>query len=228
MGFFYSDLTLSKSNPGQKIVRTRFPVPELLSESFKNLRAELGDHDFSLHHLLEKLGAKSHAFVIVILSLPFFTPFPIPGLSTVMGFMSSCVIVSWFRSKDIWLPQKWRNYLLPVKMFKKVFEYGEIISVKFEHLFKARGEKLFRLEVVRFILFFLILVSAIFLALPLPPGTNLPPALAMAILALAILFEDIFLLLIGVVVFCVQAYIIGLAVWFLATKALPYITTFFQ
>lgn len=227
-GFFLPRTALVKKFEVAENKDREVSVPELLSESFRNLRNELGAHDFSLHHLLEKLGAKSHAFVIVILSLPFFTPFPIPGLSTVMGFMSSCVILSWFRRKEIWLPQKWRNYLLPVKMFNKVFEYGEIISTKFEHLFKARGEGLFKLSVVRFFLFFLILISAIFLALPLPPGTNLPPALAMAILALAILFEDIFLLLIGVILFCVQAYVIGLAVWFLATKTLPYITTFFQ
>ena len=201
-------------------------MAQLLSESFRNLRTELSQHDFNLGHLFEKLGVKSHAFVILVLVFPFFTPFPVPGLSTVMGIMASFVIVSWFRRKEIWLPVKWRTRILPSKIFLKVFEYGEKVSVKFEHLFKARGKKLLQLSGVRFLLCFLILVSAFFLALPLPPGTNLPPALAMAFLALAILFEDIVLLFLGVLIFCLQAYIISVTVWFLFTKALPYIQSF--
>lgn len=201
-------------------------MAQLLSESFRNLRLELCQHDFSLGHLFEKLGAKAHAFVIVILAFPFFTPFPVPGLSTVMGIMASFVVFSWFRRKEIWLPVSWRTRVLPVKIFSKVFEYGEKFSFKFEHLFKARGKNFLQTPLVRFVLFLLILISAIFLALPLPPGTNLPPALAMAVLALAILFEDVVLFFLGLLIFCVQAYIICITVWFLFTKALPYIQSF--
>ncbi|MBC7466737.1 MAG: exopolysaccharide biosynthesis protein [Bdellovibrio sp.] len=201
-------------------------MAQRLSESFRSLRIELSLHDFNLGHLFEKLGAKSHAFVIVILAFPFFTPIPVPGLSTVMGIMASFVVFSWYRRQEIWLPVKWKTYILPVKIFSKVFEYGEKYSLKFEHLFKARGQAFLQISLVRFLLFFLILVSAIFLALPLPPGTNLPPALAMAVLSLAILFEDVVLLFLGLLIFCVQAYIICVTVWFLFTKALPYIQSF--
>ena len=201
-------------------------MADRLSDSFRSLREELCHHDFNLHHLLEKLGTKSHAFVIVILAFPFFTPFPIPGLSTIIGFLSCWVIFSWLRRKEIWLPEKWKTYMLSGKIFGKIFSYGERYTLKIEHLFKPRGKRFFQLSVVRLFLFFLIFVSAFFLALPLPPGTNFPPALAMAILALSILFEDVFLLLLGVLVFFIQAYIICLTVWFLATKGMPYIKSF--
>lgn len=174
------------------------------------------------------LGEKSHALIIVVLAFPFFTPFPIPGLSTVMGILSCGVIFSWFRNQEVWMPQRWKNHYLPFKVFVKIFEYGERFSKKFEHLFKARGERVFHNFITRFVLFFLIFTSAVFLALPLPPGTNFPPALAMAVLALAILFEDIFLLILGIVIYCVQAYIIFATIGFLVQKAMPYMQSFLR
>ncbi|MFZ3231901.1 MAG: exopolysaccharide biosynthesis protein [Pseudobdellovibrio sp.] len=201
-------------------------MANLLSENFKFLKDEFSQHDLSLQQLLDRMGEKAHAIIIVTLSLPFCTPIPVPGLSTLLGLMISIVIVSWYLRKSIWLPLKMKEYHLSGPLFSKVFGYGERYAIKIEHLLKARGHIFFNTFFARTLLFLLILASAIFLALPLPPGTNFPPALALIALSLSILYEDVYLLLFGILIFLVQAYILTYVVFFLINQALPYIKSF--
>ena len=200
----------------------------LLSERFKLLNDNLCHADFTAHQLLEKLGDKSHCLAIIILSLPFLLPIPVPGLSTVTGLMISWVAFYWIFKKTIWVPHKWHEKTLSAKVFSKVFTHGEKYAKKFEFLFKARGKFLVHTFFTRTLVFLLILISALFLALPLPPGTNFPPAITLIVLALSILFEDIVLVTLGVLVFAVNAVVMYLAVEFMWAQSLPYIESFFR
>ncbi len=200
----------------------------LLSERFKLLNDDLCHTDFTAHELLEKLGDKSHCLATIILSLPFLFPIPVPGLSTVMGLMISWVAYYWLLKKTIWVPHKWHQKTLPATVFSKVFTHGEKYAKKFEFLFKARGEIVVHALFTRTVVFTLILLSALFLALPLPPGTNFPPAITIIVLALSILFEDILLVILGVLVFTVNTVVMYMAVKFMWAQSLPYIESFFR
>ncbi len=195
----------------------------LLSQRFNLLKNELCQSDFTTSELLQKLGDKSHCLAAVILSLPFLLPIPIPGLSTVMGLMITWVLFYWFVKKNIWIPKKWRNETLPAAVFTKVFEKGEVYAKKFEFLFKARGATLVHSFLGRLMVFLLIVISALFLALPLPPGTNFPPAVTIIILALSILFEDAWLMIFGFLVFSFNAFLMFVLVNFMWKESLPYI-----
>ena len=200
----------------------------LLSDRFRLLRDDLCHGDFTADELLIKLGDKSHCLAIIILSLPFLLPIPIPGLSTIMGLMISWVACYWLLKKQIWVPPKWKAKTLPANVFLKVFMYGEKYAKKFEFLFKARGEFFVHTIFVRLIVFTLIIISAMFLALPLPPGTNFPPAITLIVLALSILFEDIVLVILGVLVFAVSVAVMFMAVRYMWVQSLPYIESFFR
>ena len=200
----------------------------LLSQHFKILKDDLCHKDFTANELLEKLGEKSHCLAAIILSLPFLLPIPIPGLSTVTGLMISWVLFYWFIKKKIWVPKKWRTETLPAKVFLKVFEKGEIYSKKFEFLFKARGLFLVHSFLGRVLVFLFTVISALFLALPLPPGTNFPPAITIIIFALSILFEDIWLLIFGILVFGFNAALMFVLVNFMWAESLPYIESFLR
>lgn len=200
----------------------------LLSEHFKILRNDLYLSDFTANELLEKLGDKSHSLAAIILSLPFLLPIPIPGLSMVMGLMISWVLFYWFFKKKIWIPKKWQTKTLPAHIFSNVFDKGEVYAKKFEYLFKARGLVLVHSFFARLLVFLLILISALFLALPLPPGTNFPPAITIIILALSILFEDVWLMIFGILLFCFNAALMYILVHFMWKESLPYIESFFR
>ncbi len=200
----------------------------LLSERFKVLKNDLCDADFTAHELLEKLGDKSHCLATIILSLPFLLPIPVPGLSTVMGLMISWIMYFWYFKKTIWVPHKWHEKKLPAPIFSKVFMCGEKYAKKFEFLFKARGGIFVHSFCARGLVFMMIVLSALFLALPLPPGTNFPPAVVIIVLALSILFEDILLVLLGILVFAVNAFVMYMAVQFMWVQSLPYIQSFFS
>ena len=132
----------------------------LLSEQFKILKNDLCQSDFTASELLEKLGDKSHCLAVIILSLPFLLPIPIPGLSTVMGLMISWVLFYWIIKKKIWIPKKWRTETLPAHIFSKVFDKGEVYAKKFEYLFKARGLVLVHSFLGRMLVFLLTVISA--------------------------------------------------------------------
>ncbi|OFZ31869.1 MAG: hypothetical protein A2622_11660 [Bdellovibrionales bacterium RIFCSPHIGHO2_01_FULL_40_29] len=200
----------------------------LLSDRFKILKEDLSHCDFTVNQLLEKLGDKSHGLAIVILSLPFLLPIPIPGLSTIMGALISWIAVYWLLRKKIWIPQKWRHQMLPVHLFSKVFEFGERYSLKIEFLFKSRGEMILDNFFIRLMIFLLVLVSACFLALPLPPGTNFPPAITLIALALALLFEDLILLFLGMAIFIGTSIAMFIAVKFMWVQSLPFIESFLR
>ena len=200
----------------------------LLSDRFRLLRDDLCHRDFTADELLDKLGDKSHCLATIILSLPFLLPIPIPGLSTIMGLMILWVACYWLLKKKIWVPNKWKAKTLPADVFLKVFSYGEKFARKIEFLFKARGKFFVHSFFVRLIVFTLILISALFLALPLPPGTNFPPAITLIVLALSILFEDIVLVGLGILVFAINATVMFMAVRYLWIQSLPYIESYFR
>lgn len=200
----------------------------LLSDRFKILKDELCHQDFTVSELLDKMGDKSHAFAIVIFSLPFLLPIPLVGLSTVMGIIIAWIAGLWLVHKKIWVPKKWRTRMLPIKIFAKVFATGELYSRKIELLFKARGAYLFTVTFMRIFIFLLLFLSAFFLALPLPPGTNFPPAITLIFISLAIIYEDLVLLLIGIFIFAATTIITIVALKFVWVQGSPYFASFWQ
>lgn len=172
-----------------------------LSELLIGIESELVTRPVTLKHLLEVLGSRGHSLFTLFLSLPFLLPVPMPGVSVVVGFLFIVIGARFFVGKGPWIPRRLENIELPKESCKKIFHYAAVGVKKLEPLIRPRYEKIFEWRLIKKWEGIVIASCGFFLALPLPPGTNFPPASAILILSLANLEKDGLLAGLGTVVF---------------------------
>mgnify|MGYP001017713078 CR=1 FL=1 len=178
-------------------MKTRAHEVHSLSSELARLRGLCHPPKTKLRVLFENLESRDNALLSMILSLPFLFFVPIPGLSTVLGI---CVCVVAYRiamKLPPWLPEKWLNRDLPTKSVTKFLTGGEKIFSRIEKLIRPRLGFLSHNRTSIFISCFSMIFAGAVLTLPLPPGTNFPPALAVFVLSVGILEEDGVLILLG-------------------------------
>jgi hypothetical protein len=163
--------------------------PESLSELFQNLVDPARGAQISLREILDALGERGYGALIVLLCLPNFLPFSIPGFSALTGLPIAffCVLLL-LGVKKPWLPAKLldrgvdrANYAQVVTRFMPWLVKAESwVKPRLPALTSPMGERLIGLAGIP---------VAVLLALPIPFG-NPPPAIALALLALGILERD--------------------------------------
>ncbi len=161
---------------------------------------EIKNQNTSLKSLLEMSGPKGHAFLALILILPFLQPIPLPGLSTLVGL--AIVVVSFFLCTD-------RPARLPTRLARVEISAHTLVSIcitlekftsKMERWIRPRGKVFFSTRGFRAFNAALMCLNAGVMALPLPiPFTNFLPALTVFLLALGILEEDLLVIILGYV-----------------------------
>jgi hypothetical protein len=194
------------------------PAPgSRLSKSFHDLKILAKEDDVSIKKIRDYLGQQGHAFLILILSLPFLTPIPLPGLSTVFGLIIFFVSLSWAFKKAPWIPQKWLKQKVSSKTLFSITNYGEKISKKIEFLIKPRFIIIFEHFTFRILIATILCLCALFLALPLPPGTNFPPAITLFVVSLSIIEEDLYAAILGILIFAGNIFIANQAYLYIAS-----------
>ena len=158
--------------------------------------------DVTLRELIDIVGPKGHPFLALFLALPFVQPIPLPGISTLVGL--SIALIGFFMAlgRPPWLPERLGSCRLSREIVQKVCIFVERIAAKMERWLKPRGLRIFsRAGFSRWIGGFLALLGAL-LSLPLPiPVSNALPAWTIVFLSLALLEEDILVLLFGLCLF---------------------------
>ncbi len=151
--------------------------------------------------LVQFIGPRSRALISLILSVPFLFFIPLPGLSTLLGFLIAICSYSIAFKKGIWFPKCMLKKKISGKLLCQAFQKGKIILVKIEKAFRPRGLFLTKHPLIERFNGFLILFCALILMLPLPPGTNFPPGLSIFLLSIGILEEDGLFVILGYVAF---------------------------
>ncbi len=180
-----------------------------LSDQFRALALECEQEVLTVRELLTALGVRGHAFIALLFSLPFILPVPLPGLSMVFGvfvFISGLGITFGF---GLWVPQWWMRRSLPGHLLSRVFRAAATLLQKMERILKPRIFFISESIWIRAFAGILVALSGLVLALPLPPGTNFPPAIVSVLLALGILERDGLFLLGGVLAFVVNLSVIA-------------------
>jgi hypothetical protein len=161
-----------------------------LSKVIENLIKVCDRGDLTLGDFLHELSVYGHMLVCLACAAPFLLPIPLPGLSTVFGFVICVASLQIAFNKDPWVPKSWRERQIPAEVVKKIFtallrvtHYTEK-AVKPRLRFFARHPGAVRFNGV------VIFVISLLLSLPMPPGFNAPPALAIVLLALGTLERD--------------------------------------
>lgn len=176
-----------------------------LSESFLNIEHLCAPEEIELGELFENLSSRGHAFPSLVFSVPFFFPVPIPGLSVLLGIVIMMGGVGLVLRKKPWFPKTWAKKKIKTSVLKKVAHFGVKASIWIEKITVPTKRVIFKSPVwLAQMSGILIVICGFLLALPLPPGTNFPPAFSIFFLSLGILEENLALMFIGFITFGVN------------------------
>ncbi|MFT3783470.1 MAG: exopolysaccharide biosynthesis protein [Nibricoccus sp.] len=189
--------------------------PLKLSEELARLQKEFAERAVKLQEVIEVLRGRAYLLLLVLLSLPFCTPIPLPGLSTPFGLVIAFIGFRLTLGMKPWLPKKLLNTELPAGFFGKLVQFTRKILTFFEKLLRPRLDILTRTDLLKRIHAIVICLGGLALALPIPiPFTNTFPAWAVLLIACGLLERDGLFVIGGYVVFAA-----GIAYFFLLGEA---------
>jgi hypothetical protein len=172
-----------------------------LSDRFNELAKLSETQELSLAKIIHWFGAQSHALVIIFLAIPFLFPIPIPGLSFIFGLVIVFSSIGLIFNVEIYLPKKIAHKVISKSLIQSIFSSTAKVVKKIENVIKPRFPYLVQNNFTRIFSGLVILIAALILMLPLPPGTNFPPALVCAVVAFGLLEDDLFTLILGHILF---------------------------
>jgi hypothetical protein len=157
-----------------------------LSERYREQPVPLGD-------ILDTLGSRASALLVVICALPFSTPISLPGLSTPFGLVILLLAARYLVGLPPWLPARLRRVVLPGAFFTRVLTAGGKLVGWLERRLSARWHLIADAEWKRRFHTCVVMISAMMLMLPLPPlppFTNTLPALVAVVMTFSVLKRD--------------------------------------
>jgi hypothetical protein len=172
------------------------PPQRRLADDLDALLKDANGQSITLGRMIEVLGDRGHAVLIIILTAPFLV-LPIPGISTAFGaaifMLGACVMLS-IRP---WLPKFIARRELTNEKLQRLVHGVERVLKKVEKLLKPRLSALTS-RAWHWSIGLSLCAAAVALALPIPiPWNNVPPAVVLMFLAFGLLERDGVTLLIG-------------------------------
>lgn len=155
--------------------------------------------EVSVAQILDALDTRSFGLAVLLFSLPSVVPMP-PGVPTVVGIILLIVAVQMVLGREeLWLPRILSKRSFDRQSLVKAFEGLAPRLAVIEHVMKPRLLAMTG-RVGSIFIGFIVLIMAVVLILPLPPGGNFPPAAACAVLGLGLAQRDGVMVLLGLVV----------------------------
>jgi hypothetical protein len=182
------------------------PEPVLkrtLSEDLRSLLPKDPGINVPIQHVFNVMVGRGYALLILFFSFPFLLPLPLPGLSVPFGVIIALFGLRLTLAQKPWLPQALLRRNIQYTTLSALVDKGVWLASKVEKVLKPRllflsaSEYHFRVHGVLFV------CMGIVLALPLPPGTNFPPAFSIVLLCLGMMERDGY--------FIVASYLVGIA-----------------
>ncbi|HTJ79804.1 MAG TPA: exopolysaccharide biosynthesis protein [Rariglobus sp.] len=180
---------LARPSSGAALVPFSGRAARRLSEELARIIAEFQTRAVSLREVIVVLQGRAYNLLMLLLALPFLLPIPIPGLSTALGLVIAIIAARLTLGQKPWLPPRLLDKKLPAKFFPTLLGGARRVLRLLEVMLRPRllwltSPLLTQLHA------FVIFLAALVLLLPLPPGTNLPPALCIVIMAGGLLERD--------------------------------------
>lgn len=168
------------------------PIYEGLREAIRSS----GNKEVAAGEILSALGPRAFGVGIVLTMAPICLPMP-PGVPTVCGVILSMFAIQMIAGlKRPWLPRWARKKSFSSDRLLKAVDEIERRLKFIEHVLRPRWSGLTRSVFMR-LYGIVFLVLGVVLILPIPFLGNMPPAIAAAVLGLAIAQRDGLLALVG-------------------------------
>jgi hypothetical protein len=174
------------------------------SQELRVLTEQFGDRPVRLGEIMEATRGRGFRLLLVLISLPFLTPIPLPGLSTVFGLVVTVIGTRLALGQKPWLPHRLLQRELPPRFLGRMLGAASRIVRVLEYLMKPRMVFMQEHAGFRRVSGALIALSGILLLVPLPvPFSNFLPALTVVLLAAGSLERDGLFFIGGCVAFVV-------------------------
>lgn len=167
------------------------PTPKKLSEEIAALRDRFAEGPLTLGEVVRVLQGRGWMLVLILLTLPFVTPIPLPFLSTPFGLAIGLISLRLALGQRPWLPARLLAKPLPPGFFGKVLKFSTGVLRFLEKLLRPRMAWFAEAPAFVRIHAFMMLMGAAILLLPLPvPFTNAFPAWMIVFIAGGLLERD--------------------------------------
>ena len=143
------------------------------SRFLTEMRNLLSDNAVSLNEITQELRSKGLVFLALLSVLPFMQPIPIPGLSSLLGFIILLQGIGLIIFDRPILTKKMRELQLPPDKVRSFVQVAEKIYPYIGWLVRARGQEVAKHRITQIVAGLCIVFLAAFLSLPLPiPSSN--------------------------------------------------------
>lgn len=178
--------------------------PRKLSVELADLHALAGERAITLREVIHTLRGRAYLLLVVLLTLPFLQPVPLPGLSTPLGLAIALIALRLALGLRPWLPKKIQRTQLPPGFFGKLLFYTQKLVRLIESALRPRWRVITGARWLRQLHAAIICVCAAVLLLPLViPFSNTLPGWTIFLLACGLMQRDGLAILLGYVMFAV-------------------------
>lgn len=171
------------------------PKPPRLSDIVRSIDTS---RDMSIGELVDSLGERAFGALMFIFAVPNVIPTP-PGTSAILGL--PLVILTWqvlVGRQTLWLPQLVRQRRISKEMLETFVSKVTPVMARLERILRPRLGVVVASNLAERVIGFVAFPLALILFLPIPFG-NIPPAAAIACLALGLAERDGLAVLLGYV-----------------------------
>lgn len=175
-----------------------------LSQEFRELSEFCGEGNLNLERILERMHGRGQALIILFLGCPFMLPIPLPGVSILFGILIMIFSLSLGTGWRAYLPRFVLERELPRETLQKFSLAASGFFQRTEKWVKPRLPAVVENRILHGLACLCIGLSGFLLALPLPPGTNFPPAFAIVSLSIGLLERDGVSLICGYILFALN------------------------
>lgn len=166
-------------------------TPRKLSEELAGLRVRVAERAVTIRELLYVLRGRAYMLLVILLTLPFLLPLPLPGLSTPFGFAIILICLRLALGQRPWLPKSVQRRQLPAGFIPRLLDLAAKIIGWLERVLRPRWLVLTEHALIRQLHALVMVAAAAILLLPLPiPFSNGLPAWSILLVASGLLERD--------------------------------------
>jgi hypothetical protein len=188
--------------------------PLRLSEEIAGLIEAFSERSVTLREILDVLRGRAYTLLVILLALPFCTPIPLPGVSSLFGLVIAMIGFRLALRQKPWLPQRLLDTQVPPRFFGRLLGAARRLIRGLEFFLRPRWSYLLDAKPFHHAYGAIICVCGLLLLLPLPvPLSNGLPAITIVLVACAILERDGYCLIAGLVLFTLTLGFFGALLW---------------